>query len=56
MTTRDGTDSREPVFTPPDPDGDALVTCWCEDTRVMVPVRDIRAGRTRSCGEVWCHQ
>lgn len=30
------------------------VLCWCESTIVIVPVADIRDGRTLSCGHLRC--
>lgn len=30
------------------------VTCWCEAETVRVPVEEVRAGRTRSCGAEGC--
>lgn len=30
------------------------VTCWCEATTVGVPIVDVNAGRTKSCGAVGC--
>jgi hypothetical protein len=32
-----------------------LVTCWCERTTVQVTTRDVREGRTASCGKPRCH-
>jgi hypothetical protein len=32
-----------------------LVTCWCERTTVQVTTRDVREGRTGSCGARRCH-
>lgn len=30
------------------------VLCWCEETIVIVPIVDIRAGLTLSCGDPRC--
>lgn len=40
-------------------DGTAEVTCWCEARSCWVPLPEIRAGLTHSCGRehcqpVWC--
>lgn len=36
-------------------DGLMKASCWCEATFVFVPVEDIRACRTGSCGRDTCH-
>jgi hypothetical protein len=33
---------------------DLPVLCWCEKVTVIVPIADIRAGRTLSCGDPRC--
>ncbi len=35
-------------------DGCLLVTCWCEETLVDIPVADVRAGITRPCRRKKC--
>lgn len=42
-----------PILTAPDP-GYEHATCWCDTVYVVVPLDDIRAGRTRSCGKKRC--
>lgn len=38
----------------PDKFGNLAVFCWCEARVVAVPVVELRAGSTRSCGDVKC--
>lgn len=39
---------------PPKWDDSVLVTCWCEQAEVTVPLADVRAGVTASCGLPGC--
>lgn len=38
------------------PEGHLPVLCWCTASAVAVPVADIRAKRTRSCGRPDCRE
>ena len=40
---------------PKGPDDPVPVTCWCECEVVLVPLAEIHAGRTASCGLAFCH-
>lgn len=37
-----------------EPDGSLRVECWCRATTVLVPVAEVRAVLTRSCGTAQC--
>lgn len=42
------------AYLPNEVDGKLPVTCHCESSIVFVSREDIKAGRTASCGRVWC--
>lgn len=46
----------EPSMRTPVPEGEALVTCWCERKVKALPLEFIRQGMTWSCGRTGCRE
>lgn len=48
--------NRISTLTGPTEDGRLKVSCWCEMAFVLVPIDEVHAGRTGSCGRVSCRE
>ena len=46
----------DPHYYEPDELGNLLALCYCACHYVRVPQQEVRAGRTKTCGEPQCRQ